>query len=415
LRPVLLLACALAAPACAQDDDAAALRLADTTEVRVETVRNWQVFSELAWSRATLARGGASLPGARLSLGARYENAFAPHWRFVFDDRYDATWQDNPAQHDQVNTLQEAYLSWQPQPDRIGDLGRINTRYGVAFGYNPTDYFKTGAVRLLVSSDPSSARENRLGSVMARAQTIWTGGSLTAIYAPKLADDRNTGTFDPDFGATNGSSRWLLAASEQFSDRFNPQWLLSGTAGHAPQFGVNATTLLNDATVGHLEWSGGRAPSLLAQALSLDDDTAARSRMAAGITYTTPAKLSLTLEYEYNGAGLDRAAWEGLATRSPAAYRQYRAFVGISCASPTRRRVFLRTFWQDAGINHLDLTVNIFVDVVDSSRQCWTEARYHWSRLDIALQWQLNSGGPLSEYGALAQHRTWLALARYYF
>jgi hypothetical protein len=306
-------------------------------------------------------------------------------------------------------------VTWQARPDRIADFGRINTRYGVALGYNPTDYFKKNAVRLLVSSDPETTRENRLGSVMVRGQAIWTGGSLTVIHSPKLADSRSSSAFDPDFGATNGSRRWLLAVSERFSARFDPQWLMFADAGMAPQFGVNLTTLLNDATVGHLEWSGGRTPSLLAQALRQGDDATFRSRLATGITYTTPNKLSLTLEYEYNGAGLDQSGWDALASRSPSSYRQYRAFGADAQEMPTTQRVFLRAFWQDAAINHLDLTANIFLDAVDSSRQVWFEARYHWSKVDIALQRQLNSGGPLSQYGALPQQQTWQALVRYYF
>jgi hypothetical protein len=33
-----------------------------------------------------------------------------------------------------------------------------------------------------------------------------------------------------------------------------------------------------------------------------------------------------------------------------------------------------------------------------SRRQSWVEARYHWTHVDLALQWQLNSGDPGSEY-----------------
>ena len=414
MRALFLVALLAAAPASAVDDDAAALGLADKTVTETERARDWHVFSEAAWSEATLRAAGPAQQLERLSLGVLYDTALAPRWRAVFADRLDARWQQEPSRQDNINTLQEAYVSWQAQPDRIVDLGRVNTRYGVAYGYNPTDYFRTSAVRSIVSSDPASQRENRLGSVMARGQTLWTGGSLTALYSPKLADHRNTSAFNPDFGATNGSNRWLLAASQKISDQLAPQLLVLGGAGQPLQFGVNLSALLNDATVVNLEWSGGRSTSLLVQALSLPADAVFRSRFASGITYTTSGKLSLTAEYEYNGSALDHDGWEELGRGSPATYGRYRAYASDVQDPPTRHRVFLRAYWQDAWINHFDLTTYVFVDAVDRSRQLWIEARYHWTHVDMALQWQRNDGSPRSQFGALPERRIAQVLARYF-
>jgi opacity protein-like surface antigen len=409
--PVLLIA---AGPALAADEDAAALSLADSTPAATRTGGDWRASTEAAWSESAL-RGGGLRRIERLSIDLHYDKAIAAGWRAVLADRLDARWQDNPSDQNNVNTLKEAYLSWQARPDRIADFGRINVRYGAAYGYNPTDYFRAGAVRSIVSIDPSSLRENRLGSVMLRGQTLWTEGSLTALYSPKLADRPSDGAFNADLGATNRRTRWLLAASQKLSDSLNPQWLLYGGAGESPQLGLNLTALLNDATVGYVEWSGGRAPSLISQALMLQDDTAFRSRLATGLTYTAPNKLSLTLEYEYNGAGLDQAGWDALRRGPPATYGQYRGFVADLQEPPTKHRVFLRALRQDAFVNHLDLTSNIFLDAVDSSRQFWVEARYHWTRVDVALVWQLNSGPPGSDYGGLPERRIWQALARVFF
>ena len=412
MRAYFLFALLAAGPACADDNDAAALGLADKTVTQPERARDLHLFGEAAWSAAALRAGGPTQQLERLSVGVSYDTVFAPQWRAVFADRLDARWQQEPSRSDRVNTLQEAYLSWQMRPDRIADLGRINTRYGVAYGYNPTDYFRTGAVRSIVSTDPASQRENRLGSVMARGQALWSGGSLTASYSPKLADHPATGAFDPDFGATNDRDRWLLVASQRLSDQFTPQWLVLAGAGDAPQFGLNLTALLNDATVFNFEWSGGRSPSLLARALAQPSDTAFRSRLATGLSYTTATKVSLTLEYEFDGAAVSGATWDRLGRASPAAYGRYRAYAANVQDPPTRRRVFVRAFWQDAGFNHLDLTSNIFVDTVDRSRQVWIEARYHWTRVDVAVQWQRNDGTPLSQYGALAERHITQVLVR---
>ena len=415
MRALVLLLLAATAPALADDGDAAALLLADQTSTTAEQSGDWRVYMEAAARESRLQGPGLALHGARLSIDARFDKTFAPGWRAVFADRLDLNRMDGVSGNRDINTLKEAYLSWQAQPDRVADLGRINARNGVALGYNPTDYFRAGALRSVVSLDPASLRENRLGSAMLRGQALWNGGALTALYSPKLADQPSDSVFSPDLGATNQRARWLVALSEKLSDALNPQWLLSGGAGQSPQLGLNLTALPNDATVAYFEWSGGRAASLAAQALISRGDAAFRSRLSTGLTYTTPNNVSLTAEYQYNGAGLDQAGWNALRLGPPAAYGLYRGFVANVQDPPTRHHVFLYALWQDALVRHLDLTAMVRYDAEDHSRLQWLEARYHWTRVDIALQTQLNTGDPGSNYGALPERRLWQAVLRYFF
>ena len=413
LLALLLLAAAM--PASADDADDAALLLADKTATSAEQGKDWRVYVEAAARESRRQGPGLALHGARLSLDARLDTNFAPGWRAVFADRLDMSRMDGVSGNRDINTLKEAYLSWQLQPDRVADLGRINARSGVALGYNPTDYFRAGALRTVVSLDPASLRENRLGSAMLRGQTLWTSGSLTALYSPRLGHQPSDSTFSPDLGATNQRARWQLALSQKLSDALTPQWLLSGGAGQSPQLGLNVTALPNDATVAYLEWSGGRAASLLSQALMRPDDAAFRSRLSTGLTYTTPGNISLTAEYQYNGGGLNRSAWEALRRGPPPAYALYRSVLASLQDSPTRDNVFLYAVWQDALVKRLDLTAMVRYDVVDHSRLQWLEVRYHWSRVDLALQSQLNNGIPGSNFGALPERRLWQALLRYFF
>jgi hypothetical protein len=412
LLPILLFA--VATPAFAVDDDAAALSLADQAAKTTQAASDWHASVEAAAARSEL-RGGGIDHDANLFFGVRYDATFAPGWRAIFADLLDVRWQEHPSSQKTLNTLIDAYVSWQLRPNAIIDAGRINTHNGVAFGYNPTDYFRANAVRSVISIDPSSLRENRLGSVMIRSQALWAEGALTALYSPKLADQPSAAAFNPDFGATNFRDRWLLAASYALSKQLNPQFLIHGEAGQSPQIGLNLTTLVNDATVAYVEYSGGRSSSLLAQAQMPAPASAFRSRLAAGATYTTANNLSLTIEYEYNGAGLDRAAWDALRSGSPAVYAQYRILAAELQELPTKQRVFAYARWQDAMINHLDFAAFAYYDPLDSSRQAWIEARYHWTKLDLALQWQVNSGSPGSEYGALPARQNWQALVKYFF
>ena len=113
----------------------------------------------------------------------------------------------------QVNSLQEAYLSWQPSPAQALDVGRINPRGGVALGFNPLDVWRDSGLRAAVSTDPASARHNRLGVVMLRAQQLYDGGSVGVLLAPALAGAANPAPWSPDWGSSNRRERWQLQAS----------------------------------------------------------------------------------------------------------------------------------------------------------------------------------------------------------
>jgi hypothetical protein len=402
------------APVFAGDDDAA-LSLADKTQDKTEQASNWRTYVEAAAIEARPAAPGPQIHGNRLSFDVRFDDSFAPGWRVVLADHLDSTRVDGPPGNQEINTLKEAYLSWHVQPNLIADLGRINVRNGVGVGYNPTDYFRTNAVRSIISIDPASLRENRLGSVMFRAQTLWDSGSLTALYSPEIAKEPSTSGLGLDLGATNQSARWQVALSEKFSDKLNPQWLLSGGAGQSPQLGMNLSALANDSTVVYFEWSGGRSAPLATQAAMVAGNEAFRSRAATGLTYTTPNNISISAEYEYNGAGLDRSDWDALQTGSPLIYGRYRGYVANVQDLPTNRGVFTYLMWQDAIIKHLDISALLRYDLVDHSRLQWVETRYHWPKVDVALQWQTDTGRQSTDYGALPDRRLWQAVTRFYF
>lgn len=407
---------ALSACAAADNVDLDALQLADQTPTTAPATASDKRFFVEGALGAYDARAAADTPATgRLSAGINVDSDFAPHWRAVFADRFDSIARDNFSGRDSVNTLQEAYLSWQPRAEDAVDAGRINIRHGVATGYNPTDYFRGGAIRAVVSLDPGALRNNRLGTVALRGQRVWTGGSLTALYSPKLESEADSGVLNPDFGATNNRDRWLLVLSQRITESFSPQWLLYGGANQSTQLGVNATALLGDATVVFLEWSGGRGASQLAQALDQPDDNAFRQRASAGFTYTAATKLSLSLEYEYDGAALDANDWHALRTNFPEAAGQYLRWTGDRRELTTKQAWFAYALWQDAFINDLDLTALQRFNTADHSRLSWFEARYHFKRADLALQWQINNGDTLTTYGASSKRQSWQLVATLFF
>ena len=422
LSSLLLVLAALSSPvARAVDaDDESALQLADIAPQPVAQASDWRSFVEGAAGQSTPRVGPAS-GVQRLSLDTRYDGVLAPGWRAVLADRLDLDWPPQIAGQNAINTVKEAYLSRQAGSSTVLDLGRINVRNGVASGYNPTDYFKVGALRSVVSVDPLSLKENRQGSVMLRGQQLWTGGSLTALYSPRLANTPDNGGYGLDVGATNGQGRTLFALSQQIVEGVSPQLLLFKQDAQSPQLGFNLASLLGDATVLNLEWSGGRMASQAVQALRQQglpyvDDSGWRNRLSAGLTYTTENKISLTAEYNYDGAALGQGRWNQLRGGPLPLYGVYENWVQNAQELPTQRGAFLYLNWQDALIPRLDLSAMQRYDLLDASRMQWLEARYHTlQRTEFAIQWQRNAGGNLSDYGVLPVRQSLLLVLRHFF
>lgn len=411
---VLAVLAALTFPARAQDSDLDALRLADQTPETVARARDWRGFVEVGFGQARRRSDGVMQDERRLSLDLQVEHAFAPEWRAVFADRLDMSWPAQGGGDRAINTVKEAYLGRRLAQDALIDLGRVNARYGVAMGYNPTDYFRGGALRSIVSIDPASLKENRQGSIMLRGQKLWQGGALTLLASPRLGRERSRDGFSLDWAATNGRNRALLVLSQQFTETFSPQFLLYREEARPAQFGLNLTGLIGQATVAHLEWSGGRGAAHLNQALQRPARDAWRNRVAGGLTHTTADKLSLTAEVHYDGAALTRDDWRALRAGPPMLYGLYRGWVQAAQELPTRRALFLRANWQDALMPRLDFSAMANVDLADASRRFWLEARYRADRIDYALQWQRNRGGRLSNHGALPETTRWQATVRFF-
>lgn len=397
-------------------DDADALSLADEAKPVARQTRNWQVFGEASLSRTSLRGGTSSADGGRLSLDLRYDGTIAPELRAVLSDRLDLSRSSEAPRETNVNTLREAYLSWHASPDLIGDVGRINLRYGAASGFNPTDYFKAGALRSIVSPDPESLRENRQGTFAVQAQKLWSGSSLTAAFSPRLGSTSTSSdsTFAFDAGATNPRNRWLLAASHKVAEEFNPQLLLHGGAGTPTQAGLNLSGLVNTATVAFLEFSIGKGRSLIAQTLGTAEPERTQRRAALGLTYTTPFNLSLTAEAEYSSAAPDHQQWKDFNESAPGNSSRLLATSVALQDLPVRQATFFYATWRDMAIRNLDLSAFIRRESVTGSRAQWIESRYRWDNVDLALRWQGYSGERKSLYGIVPQPRRVELILRYH-
>lgn len=395
------------------DDDTAALALPVEQPPAHSAPERLFAAMEIAQIVSTLDQGG-DVDAQRASFDLRADESLAPGWRAQAADHLDLLWPGTFAGSQQINTLKEAYLSWQAQSDLLLDAGRVNVRQGVGYAYNPTDFLRTGALRTEDSIDPNALRMTRLGTVMLRSQWLWDSGSLTTLYAPRLADHPTTAPWDPDFGAANSSNRWMVSLSQRLIGTWTPQWLVFDTGRGQPQFGVNTTAAVGQSSIAYLELTAGNNRTQWQQALRSSASASWHSRLATGATYSFLSKLSVTLELEYDGGALTRRQWSAARAGNPLQYLRYVQYVFEQQELATQFNSLAAASWQDLMIQHLDLSAFVRRDLIDGSSLIYTELRYHWSHVDAAIRWQDYRGGATTDYGLSPIRQSWQLLLDYY-
>lgn len=372
---------ALAAPAMAQDDATlTALDLADNAEFTAERDKTLNMMFEAASSIDQQAR-----KEQRASLDMRWDTPLGQHWRLLLSDRLDSRFSHRLSETRYINTLREAALSYALTPQTLLDVGRINTRYGVAMGYNPTDFLGRGTVRSVTSADPETLRNNRLGNAMVRLQHFWDNAAVTALWAPKIRRGTTQRSGSLDWQASNPRERVLLSASYRFAENFNPQFLLLQEQQRSPQFGLNLSRVLSRSTLIYGEWAGGRQPFSWQETLPESQwDVAWRNRAAVGIAWTGENHLTLRLEGHDNGS----------AQPVPGHLEQHRS-------------VLVQAYWKDI-VDQYDLNLIAQRDVQQHQNMGFAELRRHFGALDLALQWQ-------KVYLAATPERRWQLSLDYWF
>jgi hypothetical protein len=366
--------------------------------------------------------------GLRLVLGGRAELRAADDLPFPT--------------HENVRVdFRELYASWHPLAGLYLDAGRVNVRSGVAIGYNPTDFFKTRAVVEPLSLDPAVLREDRLGAVLARAQYVWSKGSLSATFAPKLEspsalyDTARLPSIDPMLDRTNAHNRLLVKGNLDVVSGFSPELLLYVEDG-AVRAGANVAQTVGKSVVAYAEWSAGQRQSLLAEALAYGTQTGTlpaalsyvlpsggstslQQSASAGLSYASASKMTFWLEYHLFQPGFSRADWQtwfdrGAALPAPLWYA--RAYAVDQQEPVSKHSLFFRADWQDAWVLNLELSAFANVDLYDGSALAQVTAAYalsdHWS---FSLIGAVNAGGRRTDFGSLPQVASALATVRLYY
>jgi hypothetical protein len=381
---------------------------------------------------------------ARALADVRAQAAVATGWSAGFSGRFTHEWITDTGLGGEDDRLdvREAFVSWRPTPRDSLAAGRVQERDGVAFGVNPTDYFKTRSVVDLSSRDPILLRENRLGTVMLQGQHLFDHGAIGLIFAPRLSDQASwrppRDAADLQLSRTNGDTRWLLKASAELGPDIAPQAFVYHDAG-GWQFGLDLTHSVGNQGTLYFEGSLAHRVDALATAIAIGtnsgdlppataafDPAPAAARLygdvALGGTWTTDAALTLTLEFDWHPAGYTDADWDrwfAVGTTSGGASSVAWALRGISAQlqdSITRNAVFARVQWDRAFVRDLTLSGFADVDLDTDSTQLQLAAEYRPTRGDrIRLSWLQNLGPSRSRYGSdPARHDVLLAWAHYF-
>ncbi|HEX7928753.1 MAG TPA: hypothetical protein VF678_14250 [bacterium] len=404
-------------------------------------------------------RGGLAVPPPptpqpdwqqRLSLNSHWEWQPWSSLRLVESSRFNVYWIDGVdwgTQQSYRLDVREAYASLRVFDGGYLDAGRINLKSGVAFGFNPTDFFKTRAVVDRTSQDPADLRENRLGTGMVRAQSIWSGGSVTLAIAPKAAEPSaiyaadEVPSFYPMWDRTNAQQRTLLKFNVDLAQDFSPEALLY-REGDRDKVGLNLTYGLGKSVVLYTEWAGGKRLRLADEALAFGKltgtfpDNAAQvipgnhkeqfyRDAAVGGTYTSEYKVTVVLEYDYHEAGFTKDDWRNWFDKGKAfpgflpvigELWYIRSYAQDQLEPVSQETAMLRVTWSEAFVRDLELTGLVQNSLSDGSNLVQLSGTYnlsdHWTIGAIGL---LLTGGKETERGSLPTRSSFVLKVDRYF
>jgi hypothetical protein len=369
---------------------------------------------------------------------------------FAFSDRFNLRSEaDIPvlSHEDVINNFREGFLSWEPVDRLYFDLGRINVKSGAALGFNPTDFFKTRAVQVPLTADPSALREDRFGTLMLETQYIGEGRALTVAVAPALVSpgpiytDTNLPSFNPSINCTNAQTRVLVKGSLNMGTDFSPE-LLFYRDGNRNKVGANLTRSLGQKIVAYGEWAGGEQSNVIDQALKfgrrtgtipaaapsvLPDNPNVRFQndVAVGASITPGTKITFNAEYHFHEAGFSGSDWknwfnagQGQSGSSPIAEELWyiREYANDQQEPIAQHTMFLRADWPSAFVRNLELSGFINTDLRDGSSLAEISAGYNFSDAwSAGVQVTTYLGAKRSDFGSLPETSSVLFEATRYF
>lgn len=300
--------------------------------------------------------------------------------------------------------LREAYFTYNLDQLHF-DFGRINIRDGVALAYNPSDVFRSGSLPTRRTEDPSRLRESRLGLVAIQARTNGSFGHIAGIAAPAITDAQSPVWYDPQLGAVNGREPqiYFKYTPPRWHDLYT-NFIVHRVAKTSSTFAFNLSQNLGQRWMSYAEFASVRTDALSANQANIWQTKHQYQQAAIGTSYSNEKRQTMSLEYQFNGAGLNQSQWNNEWQKADGvAIAQRFMRIGRQQDPLSRESLTALLQWDQLTSPHDDLTCLYRLSLIDKSHLQWCEWRYKQDRQEWSVSLTHLAGQPRSEFGAAQQ------------
>ena len=312
------------------------------------------------------------------------------------------------------------------------ELGRMNVKEGIAYGYNPTDYFKGGS-SFTLSVDPKEKKENRLGALLVQASAILDDVTIKALYSPKISAASNTvwankKYFGLHLFQSNSQERASFYVGYTGFDDFSISGLLH-TNDDGLNIGLNLS-YVDENIIWYMESSTVKKRNTMdtfTDTLPMQDIHTTfhskdiyRTELSLGINYTSEANIITTFEYIYNQAGMDHKDWENYFNLSKknldytGIMMKIRGEILESSKLLSKHTLFMMVRQSDAWTN-LDWSMLSWINPVDKSSLIQLGISYEYKEILFSLDARAYVGKQDTEYGSYPNDYEGLLSMTYFF
>jgi hypothetical protein len=330
--------------------------------------------------------------------------------------------------------VKELYYQGEFSPSSFYEVGRINTKEGVARGYNPTDYFK-GTTSLTLSNDTKERKDNRLGAFLFSETLFLDTFTLKGIYSPKISLSKHTFLSDTKYIGLHLDETNYHDRASLYVDYSGFEDVTSSMILHYDEddlhLGFNLSYVYSS-WIFYVENSLKRAQSDIAKSIdAMSAHPLIRERfskkkfyideVSVGLNYTSDSNIVTTLEYIHNSGGLDSGDWEdwfALGRQIPVLTRTLGALRGKSSKEESimsQDSLFVFSRASDIQTN-LDASFLAWVNPYDGSTLSQVGLEYAYDD-SVQTNFYLRNyqGDKESEYGSFPNNYEILIEGEYFF
>ncbi len=325
--------------------------------------------------------------------------------------------------------IKELYYKGNFADNSFYEIGRINIKEGISRGFNPTDYFK-GSHSLTQSSDPKERKDNRLGALLFSETMFLDKFTLKAIYSPKISVGKNNLFGDTKYIGLHLDETNYVDRGTLFVDYNKFKDVSSSMILHLNEddlnFGINVSYVYQD-WIFYLENSLKRSKNNINKVIdkmqlhpdvvaAFSEDKLYIDQATVGFNYTSDSNIITTLEYIYNGGGLDSDGWDDWFSLSEIHPQVGAIRSGIleNEALLSRHSLFLLSRASDIKTN-LDATALAWINPYDGSTLSQIGLEYAYDDLQTNIFLKNYRGKENSEYGSSQNDYELLIEAEYFF